>query len=594
MRKLNIYKVLVAIMLSVCMVLLVFYQRDKIKSSADESSETEVADDGVHTEVYFADGEDADIATGTDASAFISAVDSSDSIISGNKVYYGGQAYTRYYTVCRNGVKFKAYCGDHRKNAIRSTGNVSFGEDNAEMIRLAFACAPEADHEWNGFSGMTENDKQLIMALTLNYLRHGQYFPIISKYLEHIKSVDKSIIDLKCGETELAFVVEGKTGVKERDVTLENYKKYTVSGSKIERKRTKKIILVGNSKNYIEIYVPPHSWMHVRKNGQRDFKIYKSGKVKIDGGDCLFFTADVTYDGSEGQTYAEGKSGLTVYTADSNDTALDQQLLFAQNSDKQAVSINIKWSYDDDYGYMWLTKNKKFNMLKNSVANTTSYHAGAYGTENYSYAGIVYDIFDSKGDMVDRMALSYDGICYVGRSSGKPVVLRSKAEKDRCIEKIDMRYVKLPYGNYSVKENEYLWKLDHETRNLSSTGKRVHSSGYKYNSKTYTVSITEKNRNKSKMDAFHIAAEDEAITGKFSLKKTDADTQTPVMDAVYYVERKASGATSVDSVVAKFKTDSDGNGVVYATKYGSTGSRYLTDLPIGIYIIYENVFTPKP
>ena len=73
-------------------------------------------------------------------------------------------------------------------------------------------------------------------------------------------------------------------------------------------------------------------------------------------------------------------------------TALDQQLLFAQNSDKQAVSINIKWSYDDDYGYMWLTKNKKFNMLKNSVANTTSYHAGAYGTENYSYAGIVLSL----------------------------------------------------------------------------------------------------------------------------------------------------------------------------------------------------------
>ena len=52
MRKLNICKTLVALILAVSVVLLVFYDRDEIHSSAVESV---VQDSGVHTEVYFAD-----------------------------------------------------------------------------------------------------------------------------------------------------------------------------------------------------------------------------------------------------------------------------------------------------------------------------------------------------------------------------------------------------------------------------------------------------------------------------------------------------------------------------------------------------------
>ena len=79
--------------------------------------------------------------------------------------------------------------------------------------------------------------------------------------------------------------------------------------------------------------MPNNSWMHVKKNGDKEYKIYRSGKISIGCGDRLFFTADRAYTGSCGKLYAEGKSGLTVYTADSNDTDLDQQLLFADMAD---------------------------------------------------------------------------------------------------------------------------------------------------------------------------------------------------------------------------------------------------------------------
>ena len=50
MRKLNICKTLVALILAVSVVLLVFYDRDEIHSSAVESV---VQDSGVHTDVNF-------------------------------------------------------------------------------------------------------------------------------------------------------------------------------------------------------------------------------------------------------------------------------------------------------------------------------------------------------------------------------------------------------------------------------------------------------------------------------------------------------------------------------------------------------------
>ena len=209
MRKLNICKTLVALILAVSVVLLVFYDRDEIHSSAVESV---VQDSGVHTEVYFADEGTDGVATGTDAGAEIASADSENSITSGGLVYYAGAAYTRFYTVRRTGTDHRAYCGDHNKNAVRSTNNVSFSENDDIMLRLAFACGPDGEYEWGGFRNKSENDVQLIMALTLNYLRHGQYFPVISEYLDYINSMDKKSVSLKSNETRLSLVVEGDEG----------------------------------------------------------------------------------------------------------------------------------------------------------------------------------------------------------------------------------------------------------------------------------------------------------------------------------------------------------------------------------------------
>ena len=582
MRKLNIYKVLMAVVLSVCAVLLVFYERDEIHSNAVEN----VSEDSVHTEVYFADA-DAAVATDTDALADIAEVGGADSIKSGDIVYYGDEAYTRYYTVCKNGIAYRAYCGDHKKNAVRSTNNVSFAEDDGRMIRLAFAYGPDSKNAWRGFAGMGENDRQLIMSLTLNYLRHGQYFSVISSYLEFLKSADNSVISLKSAETELGFVVEGGGDRITHDVTLDEYRKYTIPGTSSERKRTRIIKLEGNAGNSIELQVPHNSWMHVKKNGDKEYKIYRSGKVSIGCGDRLFFTADKAYTGSCGKLYAEGKSGLTVYTADSHDTDLDQQLLFADMADGSSVTVSLEWEDANDSGYMWLTKNKKYNVLNGKVENTTSYHAGRYGTENYSYAGITYDVIDQKGNVVYRFVLSYDGMCYVGKSTGRQLVIKNRAEKERCAGKIAVDYAKLPFGKYNVIENKYLWKVDSVSGKLISTDDPVSESGYQHDPTVQKVTITDNNTEKSMAKAYHLASCDDEITGKFRLKKKDADTSEPVKGAVYYVVRKPSGDLTSDRVVAKLKTDLDGTGIVYESDYGTIGAEVLEYLPLGVYEIYE-------
>ena len=584
MRKLNIYKTLVALILVMSVVLLVFYDRDEIHSSAVEPV---IQDSDVHTEVYFADERTDGVATGTDAVAELASAGGENSITSGELVYYAGAAYTRFYTVRRAGTDHRAYCGDHNKNAVRSTNNVSFSESDDIMLRLAFACGPDGEYEWGGFQNKSDNDVQLIMALTLNYLRHGQYFPVISEYLDYINSVDKKKVSLKSNETRLSLVVEGDESREVQSVSLGNYRRYTIPGTKTVRNRTKLFRLKANSGNYIEIGVPGHSWIHVKRPGDETYSIYKTGKAIVHGGDRVFFTSAVSYTGKEGVTYAEGKSGLTVYTADSNDTNLDQQLLFAEHSDKCAVSLGLDWNDDSGSGYMWITKNKKYNEKENCLQNMNSYSADIYGAENYSYKGIVYDVRDKSGRDVFRFVLSYNGMCYVDKATGSQVVFGSKAEKERYSGALDICCAKLPFGDYEVTENEYLWDYDNKTGKFKSTGKKVINSGYKHNSKVYKVELTEKNSVRKMTTAYHVAAEDDVITGRFSLKKTDTDTQEPVKDAVYYVVRKASGSMNSDQVAAKLRTDGCGIGIVYASKYGSTNTPELTGLPLGTYEIYE-------
>ena len=151
---------------------------------------------------------------------------------------------------------------------------------------------------------------RLIMALTLNYLRHGQYFPVISEYLDYINSMDKKSVSLKSNETRLSLVVEGDEGGEVQSVSFGNYRRYTIPGTKTVRNRTKLFRLKGKSGNYIEIGVPGHSWIHVKRPGDKTYSIYKTGNVIIHVGDRVFFTSAVSYAGKEGMTYAEEKEDL--------------------------------------------------------------------------------------------------------------------------------------------------------------------------------------------------------------------------------------------------------------------------------------------
>ena len=179
MKKCDVCKILLAVVLAICVAGIVFYKNLDNRSRADESGSD---DRSVHREVYFED--DDGIASDTDAE--IASYGLVNNIESGSLVYYDGKPYTRYYTVCKDGVTYKAYCGDHSKNAVKSTDNVSFATTDDQMTRRVFYYGPDSQFAWDGFKTMSEDDRQLVMALTINYIRHGQSFPVMTDYYEYI------------------------------------------------------------------------------------------------------------------------------------------------------------------------------------------------------------------------------------------------------------------------------------------------------------------------------------------------------------------------------------------------------------------------
>lgn len=582
MKRIDICKIGLAVVLSVCMVLLVFHGRLVSRSNADEES---VHGGQLHEEVYFGD-EEADTATGTDAVADISSAGHSNSIISGGLVYYEGEAYTRYYTVYRNGSKYKAYCGDHTRNAVRSTDNVSFGVTSDQMIRKVFGYGPDSDNAWSGFAGMSANDRQLVMALTINYIRHGQYFPAIADFLAFLTSDECSEITLNGDQTGLGMIV-GEATEQVGSAELTSYRKYTVPGTMEVRKRTKIVRLVGNARNYVELAIPDNTWLHVKGKNDTDYRIYRKGSAVINGGDRFFYSTELDNVGRAGSVKGTGQRGVTVCTADSNSTSLDQQLLFGWTSPGDSIEVAVNWTDMEEYGYMWLTKNRNYDSTTGRSTHATGYNGDRYGTDNYSYAGISYLVRNAGSKAVYRFVLSYDGNCYVNKTTGGTVVIRSNEEKKVYDGELDIQYAKLPFGSYTIEEGRRLWSCNNAMGIINETDSLVTESGYIRDTAVRTVMIGAENAVRSRAKALHFDAQDEVVTGEFSMSKTDDDTHEGVAGALYYVMRKADGVSADDKRVARIRTDASGTGIVISTLYGGVGTERLTGLPIGKYEIYE-------
>ncbi len=594
MKKLNIYKILLAVVLTLSLSGIVFYQKFTARSRADESV---MSSQGEHTEVYFEDEEDGEAgnagAAASPSDAQIADVGTGDRIESGELVYYGGEPYTRYYTVYMNGQRYSAYCGDHSKNAVRSTGNVTFGTTQDTLVRKAFMYGPDSSCAWSGFSGMSRNDRQLVMALTLNYIRHGQYFPVVSEFYRYISSSECKDVILDGDQTGLA-IVEDCSGKKYgSSVTLTNHARYRDASSDVVRKRTVTVRIDGAAQNYVNVAVPGNTWLHIIRKGTSAIKTIKSGSVKIMTGDRFFFSAGLGYSGKASIGPVSGLPGVTAYTADSNSTTADQQLLFGGVVSFSSISISLDWKEIKDEGYMWLLKNKNYDKTTYRITDAEPYNSARYGVDNYSYAGIMYLVKNSEGKCVDRFLLSYDGCCYVDKTTGRHIVLKNSREKELYNGRIKHKRARLPYGEYTVEEANVLWECNNATGDIKWTNRKVINSGYKKSDKVYKVKITKANSSESLASALLLHVTDEAVKGQFSIQKTDADTKDPVGGAVYRVVKDSAGADGKEICVAIARTDSDGNGIFVSSLYGGKGTPVLTDLPIGRYRIYEKTAPKK-
>lgn len=93
---------------------------------------------------------------------------------------------------------------------------------------------------------------------------------------------------LKVMRRDCPWSWRGDEGGEVQSVSFGNYRRYTIPGTKTVRNRTKLFRLKGKSGNYIEIGVPGHSWIHVKRPGDKTYSIYKTGNVIIHVGDRVF------------------------------------------------------------------------------------------------------------------------------------------------------------------------------------------------------------------------------------------------------------------------------------------------------------------
>lgn len=335
MKRLYVYKILLAVLLAVCVAGVVFYHRFSTRSSADELY---VGEKSRHTDV---------MATSTDGIAAMAGYEISyedvDCILSGDVVFYNGMPYTRHYTVHKDGVEYRAYCGDHKKNEVKSTDKVAFSVTNDRLLQKAFLYGPGSEYAWSGFKGVSADHRQLIMTLTLNYIRHGQYFDVIDEFYKYISETKRDEIVLQGDQADIEIIDDGSKENYGNYVSLKDYTGYVDKKSGEKRRRTRIMRCKADAENGVRISVPADTWLHIRKSGEKEFTIHKTGKVTIMGGDRFFFSAEKAYKGTGTVKSGKGIPGVTVYTVDSTQVDDDQQLLFGTVA-SSSISMDIEWT----------------------------------------------------------------------------------------------------------------------------------------------------------------------------------------------------------------------------------------------------------
>lgn len=335
MKRLYVYKILLAVLLAVCVAGVVFYHRFSTRSSADELYAGEKSR---HTDV---------MATSTDGIAAMAGYEISyedvDCILSGDVVFYNGMPYTRHYTVHKDGVEYRAYCGDHKKNEVKSTDKVAFSVTNNRLLQKAFLYGPGSEYEWSGFKGVSADHRQLIMTLTLNYIRHGQYFDVIDEFYKYISETKRDEIVLQGDQADIEIIDDGSKENYGNYVSLKDYTGYVDKKTGEKRRRTRIMRCKADAENGVRISVPADTWLHIRKSGEKEFTIHKTGKVTIMGGDRFFFSAEKAHKGTGTVKSGKGIPGVTVYTVDSTQVDDDQQLLFGTVA-SSSISMDIEWT----------------------------------------------------------------------------------------------------------------------------------------------------------------------------------------------------------------------------------------------------------
>ncbi len=525
------------------------------------------------------------VATMTDAES-ISDIDAPE-LMSGeaNAIYNNGQASyggttTNSYTVRYNGTTYTAWCGDHDKECVVSTSDLTIGTLDNQVIRKVLYYSYASPYSWQGFHTMSEGEKVVVVALTLNYIRHGGILrSCCNDFYSYIKGQPDIILD--SSETELSLINMETKEDYGNSRTLKGSKIYDDASSGTTRKRTERIKLAGNKDNYITIIVPSGSWLHLKRNGLDDYSVKKSGEYKVYGGEIFYFSAEPEKQGEDKLGKLEGQTGVTAYTADSKADG-DQTLIFAGKASNSSVNISIDW--EESNGYIWMSKNLVYssNTLKYADTYNISTIYNYNKNTSYNMAGIAYGVYDKNGKIKGRFISSYNGRFYQDRETGNRLVFYSPEEYDSYgNDRIMQQYMEVPFGQYKIAELPNLWNCDAKTNVAANTGKPVQTSGFYRNENEMEIEVNAENMKMTRSVAAYANGLDKPVTGAIKLRKADAVTGVPLKQAEYTLYSETGEA------VGSFLTNEDGVGFVNDTIYEGKGTDTISGIPIGRYEILE-------
>ncbi len=501
-----------------------------------------------------------------------------DGIFNKGTAIYDGTT-TDEYIVRYNGEEYEAWCGDHSLKYVTNTSDFSVVRINNSMIRKALFYGYSSPFAWSGFNGMSKNQRIVVMALTMDYIRHeGTLRKCCEDYYNYISK--KPDINLNSSETGLCIQnIETKEEYEDRCV-LRGYYVYDDKTTNTKRKRTDHIKLKGNSKNYISIIVPSKCYLHVKEKGADSFTLFKKGEHKVYCGSELFFSTELTTNDRMVLDSMEGCVGITAYGADSKASG-DQTLIFSGAAAADVVDISIEW--ETPKGYIWMSKNNIYSSDK--LSYTSAYNINAYynysRNKAYNMAGITYFVYDNDGKVAGRFISSYNGLFYQDKENGNRLIFKSPEEYNSYgADKIMQQYIEVPFGTYRISESQYLWTVD-SNNNETVTKNNVKSTGFYHNTGMITIEVDEGNMSRKRSVAAYAQGYDRPVTGSVRLNKSDSSNRSPLSNAEYVVYDKDNKA------IGTFVSDADGIGIVKETIYDGKGTDTISGIPIGSYIIIE-------